>query len=616
PDGQAQLYLDGSAVGAPFTLTGGLGSITVAHFNNLIGAHTVQVNYLGSANYSTSNSGDATQTVNKAGTTTSLVASANPSVYGQDVTFTAFVTATAPGTGTPDGQAQLYLDGSTVGAPFTLTGGQGSITVAHFNDLIGAHTVQVDYLGSANYNTSNSGDATQTVNKAALTLAIVPSANPGVYGQPLTVTVSATAAQPGAGVPGGGTVTLQLGTYTAHATLTDGTATFSDIPAPVPGAYTVLATYGAAGDPHFQGGTATIMEAVTKGTSLTTLSASANPSAYGTPLTFTAIVAADAGAAIPSGSVVFWDGGNAIGSRSIIPGASIGTATLIIASLGAGVHHVWAAYSGDPNYKGSESAVDVQTVNPIATKTTLSSALNPSKYGQCAMLTATVQASGGTIQPTGGTVQFWDGTALLGSAALANSNQASLPICALAAGSHSLRAVWLASANYQTSTSGSIAQQVVKNQTVVQLGCAMAEPTETPGVLSALAAAAARVHRQVVFTILVRPAGAPAYLANEGTATIYQSNGRFVATLPVRDGQVTLSRYLCQAFQKSYYAVYNGTANLGRARSNMVRVTMSPVMAQAQSTPPPIVPKVTPAAPKATLALALHANRAAVLRKG
>jgi len=48
----------------------------------------------------------------------------------------------------------------------------------------------------------------------------------------------------------------------------------------------------------------------------------------------------------------------------------------------------------------------------------------------------------------------------------------------------------------------------------------------------------------------------------------------------------------------------------------MVRVTMSPVMAQAQSTPPPIVPKVTPAAPKATLALALHANRAAVLRKG
>jgi len=232
------------------------------------------------------------------------------------------------------------------------------------------------------------------------------------------------------------------------------------------------------------------------------------------------------------------------------------------------------------------------------------------------MLTATVKAMGGTIQPTGGTVQFWNGTALLGSAALASSNQASLPISSLIAGSHSLTAVLLASANFQASTSGSITQQVVKNQTVVQLGCAMADPTEMPAVLSASAVAAARVHRQVVFTILVHPAGAPAFLATEGTATIYQSNGRFVATLPVQNGQVTLNRYLCQVFQNSYYAVYNGTANLGRARSNMVRVTMSPVMAQAQATAPAIAPKVTPAAPKATLALALQAKRAAVLKRG
>jgi len=136
------------------------------------------------------------------------------------------------------------------------------------------------------------------------------------------------------------------------------------------------------------------------------LSASVNPSAYGTPLTFTAIVAAAAGATIPAGTVVFWDGGNAIGSRSIIPGANSGTAILTIASLGAGVHQVWATYSGDPNYKGSDSVVDVQTVNPVATTTTLSSALNPSMYGQSVTLTATVQATGGTIQPTSGTVQF------------------------------------------------------------------------------------------------------------------------------------------------------------------------------------------------------------------
>ncbi len=151
---------------------------------------------------------------------------------------------------------------------------------------------------------------------------------------------------------------------------------------------------------------------------------------------------------------------------------------------------------------------------------------------------------------------------------------------------------------------------------MVQLGCAIAEPAVVPAVRTASAAVPARVHRQVVFTILVHPAGAPAYLATEGTATIYQSNGRFVAKLPVRNGQVILNRYLCQVFQKSYYAVYDGTANLGRARSNMVRVTLSSVMAGAQSPPQAIVPKVTASAPKASLALALHANRAAVLRKG
>ena len=79
---------------------------------------------------------------------------------------------------------------------------------------------------------------------------------------------------------------------------------------------------------------------------------------------------------------------------------------------------------------------------------------------------------------------------------------------------------------------------------------------------------------------------------------------------------MTLSRYLCQVLHKTYYAVYNGTGNLGRARSNMVRVTMSPVMAGAQSTPQAIASKVTPHAPKATHALALHVNRAAVLRRG
>ena len=311
----------------------------------------------------------------------------------------------------------------------------------------------------------------------------------------------------------------------------------------------------------------------TRPSTTTSLTASANPSAYGTPLTFTATVTDAPAAAIPTGAVIFWDGATTIGSSSIRPGTKSGTATLTIASLGAGVHDIRATYSGGLDYKGSESAVEVRTINPVATTTTLASALNPSKFGQSAMLTATVHASGGTIQPTGGTVQFWSGSTLLGTAALANSNQASLPVCTLAAGSHAVRAVFLASANFQASTSGSVTQQVVKNQTVVQLGYAMTGPTATPASSSAAIDAAAKIQRQVVFTVQVYPAGAPAYLTNEGTVTIYQSNGRSVATLPVQNGRVTLTEKLTKVDHKTYYAVYNGTADLGKVRSNKVRVT-------------------------------------------
>src|SRR5207253_3338482 len=53
--------------------------------------------YSNDGNFNASTSAVLTQTVNKADTTTTLSSSANPSVYGQSVTFTATVAATAPG---------------------------------------------------------------------------------------------------------------------------------------------------------------------------------------------------------------------------------------------------------------------------------------------------------------------------------------------------------------------------------------------------------------------------------------------------------------------------------------------------------------------------------------
>ena len=46
-----------------------------------------------------------------------ITSPANPSVYGQSVTFTATVAANPPGSGTPTGTVQFQIDGTNFGPP-------------------------------------------------------------------------------------------------------------------------------------------------------------------------------------------------------------------------------------------------------------------------------------------------------------------------------------------------------------------------------------------------------------------------------------------------------------------------------------------------------------------
>ena len=71
--------------------------------------YTVHVVYNGDSNYVTSStSPDLSVTVNTDATTTSVTSSANPSVSGQSVIFTATVAADSPGSGIPTGTATLH----------------------------------------------------------------------------------------------------------------------------------------------------------------------------------------------------------------------------------------------------------------------------------------------------------------------------------------------------------------------------------------------------------------------------------------------------------------------------------------------------------------------------
>src|SRR4051794_18276975 len=74
-----------------------------------------------------------TQNVNQASTTTTLTSSANPSVFGQSVTFTATIGVSAPGSGAgtaPTGTITFSVDG-VAGTPIAVSTTAG-VTTATF----------------------------------------------------------------------------------------------------------------------------------------------------------------------------------------------------------------------------------------------------------------------------------------------------------------------------------------------------------------------------------------------------------------------------------------------------------------------------------------------------
>lgn len=84
------------------------------------------------------------------------------------------------------------------------------------------------------------------------------------------------------------------------------------------------------------------------------LSSGANPSAYGTPLSFTATVTATPPAlAAPTGNVSFYDGAVLLDTIAL---AGDGTATLATSAFNAGAHSITAQYNGDANYAAAAQA--------------------------------------------------------------------------------------------------------------------------------------------------------------------------------------------------------------------------------------------------------------------
>ncbi len=118
PTGTVTFEEGGSSIGTgtltPTPLPGGEGQGGTATFTSsslTVATHTITAIYGGDRYFNDSTLGDFLQTVNQAGTSTTVSAPANQSVLGQSVTFTATVSAVSPGTGTPTGTVTFMENG-------------------------------------------------------------------------------------------------------------------------------------------------------------------------------------------------------------------------------------------------------------------------------------------------------------------------------------------------------------------------------------------------------------------------------------------------------------------------------------------------------------------------
>ncbi len=283
------------------------------------GTHTINASYPGDnihTSSSTATTAPAVLTVINAATTTTVTSSANSSVFGQPVTFTATVTPQQSGLGTPAGTVQFVIDGTNFGGAVSLSA-TGSATSGTISTLsFGPHTVTATYTPAANsvYQTST-GSLTQTVNQDGTATLIMSSPNPSAFGQTVTITVTVAASAPGSGTPTGSVAFMIDNMPATVLTLVGGSATTSTSSLTV-GNHTFTANYS--GDANFTASMASAMQMVSQATTSTALMLNPGTINFGESTTVTATVTPLYGGT-PTGTVTVSDGiGNAAGDSCTI----------------------------------------------------------------------------------------------------------------------------------------------------------------------------------------------------------------------------------------------------------------------------------------------------------
>ena len=501
--------------------------------------HPLTAVYNGDLSFSASPaSNTVSQVVGQAATAVALVSSVNPSVSGQAVVFTATVSATAPGAGSPTGNITFQDAGVTINScgSRTITARVATCTVASLAAASSPHAITATYNGDNNFAGSTSSPVSQAVNRAATTVALASSVNPSTFGQAVTFTATITVTGPGAGSPSG-TVNFQdngvdlAGCSTRAVSGSVATCSLSSLSVK---SHPITATYSGDGSFLASPVSNTLSQVVSQAATTVALASSVNPSTFGQAVTFTAtITVTGPGAGSPSGTVKFQDNGVNLGgctAQAVTGGAA--TCTLSSLGIGGSPHPITATYSGDASFSASAASTPVsQVVQPASTTIALASS-GPSVSGQAVTFTATISVTApGAGSPTGSVNFQADGADIGGCAAqTVTASTATCSVSSLSVATHAITATYNGDTNFNASAQSSPVSQVVSKAATT---------------VSVASSGPATFGQTVTFTATVSVT-APGGGSPTGSVA-FRDNGTNIAgcgSQPVASGQATCSTTL------------------------------------------------------------------------
>jgi hypothetical protein len=255
PNGELITFKNGSAMLGTSPLAGGVASLTTSSL--AAGVYSITASYGGDVNFAASTSTALRQVVNsttKSATTTTLVSSLNPSIYGQKVTWTA--TVTTSGSIPPAGMVNFTWGHGYYSFGTATLNASGVATLTRSMENADTYALTAVYSGDANNLGSTSAALNQVITEATSSATLASLPNPSTLGQ--SVTFTATISSP-TGTPTG-PVTFAAGKIVlGTAQLAKGKATFTTSTLAA-GSTKVTATYY--GDSNISASSASVVQIV------------------------------------------------------------------------------------------------------------------------------------------------------------------------------------------------------------------------------------------------------------------------------------------------------------------------------------------------------------------